>query len=127
MIPIAIHDQSRHTIALAPDQPAEAQIHAASFPVLDGLRDPALEKIQIEVLPSARKAPGHDLRFAIVNRAADQMVPAILQRDDVAIDRISESLQHFAGEHPIMAVQNARTRFDNEAGHWGEWIVIGEL
>src|SRR5205085_8374938 len=69
-----------------------------------------------------RKAAGNDLRFAVVNRAADQPVFSVLQRNDIAIRRVAENLQHLAREHPVVSVQNARPRFDYESGHDG-WNV----
>ena len=45
------------------------------------------------------------------------MVPAILERNHIAIGRISENLQNFGGKHPIVSVQNSRSRFDNDSGH----------
>jgi hypothetical protein len=81
------------------------------------LRDPALEKIDIQILPPPGKPPGHDLRFAVVNRAADQVISSVFQRDDVTVGGTTEDLQNFAGKHPVVAVQNARARFYDEAGH----------
>ena len=117
VIAVAIDDHARQSIALAPDDAAKSRIDPAPLPILHGLRDPALEKIEIEVLPPPRESPGHDLRFAVVNRAADQVISSVFQRNDVAIRRISERLQNFAGKHPIVPVQNSRARFDDEAGH----------
>ena len=45
------------------------------------------------------------------------MVFAVLERNHIAISGISENLEHFAGKHPIVSMQNSRTRFDDEACH----------
>ena len=65
-------------------------------PVFGGLRDAALEEIEIEVLPLSRETTGDDLRFGIVNRTANQTIAPVLQRNDVAIRRFSENLEDFA-------------------------------
>ena len=46
---------------------------------IHGLRNPPLKEIEIEVLAPPGKAPGHDLRFAVINRAAEQSILAILK------------------------------------------------
>ena len=86
-------------------------------PVFDGLRDAALEEIKIEILPLPRETPGDDLRFGIVNRTANQTIASVLQRNHVAIRRISENLEDFARENPIVPMQDARAGFDDEASH----------
>ncbi len=86
-------------------------------PVFGGLGDAALEKIEIEVLPLSRETPGDDLRFGIVNRTADQTIAPVLQRNHVAIRRLSEDFQHFAGKNPVVPVQNSRARFDDDSSH----------
>src|SRR5207249_10770445 len=81
------------------------------------LQNAAPKEIQIQFLPSPREPARNDLRFGIVNGASDQMVVAVLERNHVAIRRISENLEHFAGKHPVVSMQNSRTRFDDKAGH----------
>jgi hypothetical protein len=44
----------------------------------------------------------------------------VFQRDHFAIGWIAKRLQHFAGEHPVVSVQDARARFNDEAGHGEE-------
>jgi len=56
------------------------------------------------------------LRFRIVNGAADQMVFAVLERNHIAIRGVSENLEHFAGKHPVVSMQNSRTRLDDNSG-----------
>jgi hypothetical protein len=117
VLAIAIDDHSRQTVALAPDDAAQPRIYFPPFPVCHGLPDPALEKIEIKILPPPRKTPGYDLRFAVVDRAAQQPILAILQGNHVAISRISERLQHLAGKNPVVPVQNSRARFDDDSSH----------
>jgi hypothetical protein len=81
------------------------------------LRDAPFEEIKIEVLPLSRETPGGDLRFGIVNRTANQTIASVLQRNHVAIGRLAENLKHLAGKNPVVSVQDARARFDDEAGH----------
>jgi hypothetical protein len=45
------------------------------------------------------------------------MIFAVLERNHIAIRRISENLEHFAGKHPIVSMQDSRTRFDDDACH----------
>ena len=123
MIAVAIDDHAGQTIAFAPDQPTELRIHSAARAIFHRLREPARKKIRIEFLPASRKTPGDDLRFGIVNRAAEQPVFSVFQRDDVAVGWIAKDLQHFAGENPIMAMEDAGARFDDEAGHVGRQNV----
>ena len=59
------------------------------------------------------------MRFAVINRAANQMIFSILQRNDVTIDGISERLQDLTGEYPIVPMQDSRARFYDEASHDG--------
>jgi len=61
-------------------------------PVFGGLRDTALEEIEIEILSLSRETPGDDLRFGIVNRTANQTIASVLKRNHVAIRRFSENL-----------------------------------
>ena len=83
----------------------------------DRLLDATLEEIRVKILAASREAPRHDLRFAVVNRAAEEVILAVLERDDIPIGGVAEHLQDLAGENPIVAVQDAGARFDDEAGH----------
>src|SRR5207237_3520031 len=85
--------------------------------VFSGLCDAAFEEIKIEILPLSRETAGGDLRFGIVNRAADQTIAPVLQRNHVAIRRFSENLEDFAGKNPVVSVQDSRARFDNDSSH----------
>ena len=69
MIAVTIDNHAGQAIALTPDEPAKPRINLAARAILDRLLDAALKKIEIEILFSARKTPGHDLRFAVVNGA----------------------------------------------------------
>ena len=120
---IAIHNHPWQPIALAPDHATQPRIHSAPYSIFCRLRDPPLKKIQIEFLFSSRKSPRHDLRFAVINRAPDQPVFSILERNHIAVRRVAKDLQHLARKHPIVPVQDASARFDNKSGHIaeGEW------
>ena len=96
MVAVAIDDHAGQSVALAPDHAAKLIVDLAPFAVFGRLRDPALEEIKIEVLFPPRKTPRHDLRFRIVNRAADQMVLAVFERNHVAVRRFAENFQDFA-------------------------------
>ena len=71
LVAVAIDDHAGQTVALAPNYAAQPRIDTSPRAIFNRLGDSALEKIQIEVLSSPRKAPRHDLRFAVVDRAAD--------------------------------------------------------
>ena len=45
------------------------------------------------------------------------MVPAVLERDDVAVVRRAEDFQDLAAKDPVVPVENARARFNDEAAH----------
>jgi hypothetical protein len=45
------------------------------------------------------------------------MIAPIFQRDDVPVFGLTEDLQHFAAEDPIVPVQNARSRLYNQSRH----------
>ena len=120
MVAVTIDDHAGQAVAFAPDDATKLGVDIASRAIFRRLRDPALKKIQIEILPATRETPRHNLRFAVVDRAADQMIAAVFERDDIAVHRVAEGFQHLAREDPIVAVQNARARFDDEAGHGEE-------
>ncbi len=78
-------------VALAPDDATKLWIDASSRAVFRGLRDPPLEEIQIEILSPPRETPRHNLRFAVVNCAADQMILTVLERDHIAVRRLPKT------------------------------------
>ena len=78
-IAITIDDHAGQTVAFAPDEPAEVGIHAALFPILNGLCDAAFEKIEVEILALPRETARDDLRFGIEDRAAERSVAKIFQ------------------------------------------------
>jgi hypothetical protein len=45
------------------------------------------------------------------------MIFAVLERNHVAIRGISENLEHFTEKHPVVSMQNSRSRFDDDACH----------
>ena len=116
-IAVAIDDHPGQSVALAPDEAAELRIDSAPRSVLDRLRNSPLEEIEIELLSPARKPARNDLRFGVVNRAAEKTVATILERDHIAVGGISKHLQHLAAEHPIVSMKNPRTRFNDKSGH----------
>ena len=117
IVAVTIDDHARQTVAFAPHNAPQFWIDTSPVAIFGSLRDAALEEIQIEILSSSRKTARDNLRFRIVNRAPNQMIAAILERNHVAVDRISENLQDFAGKHPIVSVQNSRARFDDDSSH----------
>ena len=117
IIAIPINDQPGQPVALAPNQAAESRVQAATRSIFDRLRDSALEEIEIEILFPAREPARHDLGFRIIDRAPDQVIPPVLERNDVAVVRPAEDLQDFAPKDPIVPVQNARARFHHQSGH----------
>jgi len=69
----------------------------------------------------SRETPRDDLGFRIVNRASNQTVASVLERDNVAIRRVSENFQDFAGKDPVVSVKNSRAGFDDQSSHDDEW------
>src|SRR4029434_9166394 len=116
-IAVAINNHTGKSVALAPDEAAEPRIDSAPRPVLDSLRNSALEEIEIEPLFSARKAARHNLRPGVVDRASEKAVASILERNHIAVGGISKHLQDLATEHPIVSMQDSRARFDDKAAH----------
>src|SRR6266480_4879346 len=117
IVAVTIDDHARKTVAFAPHHAAQLWIDVSPVPVFGSLRDAAPKKILIKVLPSSRETTRNNLRFRIVNGAPNQMIFAVLERNHLAILGISKNLEHFAGKHPIMSMQNSRTRFDDDACH----------
>ena len=87
MVAVTIDDHAGQPIALAPDKPAKPRIDPAPRPIFHRLRDPALEKIEIEILFPARETARHDLRFGVVDRAPHEVVAPVLERNDIAVLR----------------------------------------
>ena len=117
LVTVAVDDYAGQSVALAPNQAAKSIVYSAPFTIFGRLRDPAFEKIEIKVLLPSREAPRHNLRLGIIDRAADQMIAPILERNNVAVRRFTENLQHFAREYPIVPVENAGPRFDDDSSH----------
>src|SRR6266513_623279 len=117
IVAVTIDDHARKTVAFAPYQAAQFCVDVSPVPVFGSLLDAAPAKIEIEILPSSRETARNDLRFRIVNRAPNQMIFAVLERNHIAIRGISENLEHFAGKHPVVPMQNSRSRFDDNACH----------
>lgn len=76
-----------------------------------------MKEVEIESLFAPGKPASHDLRLRVVNRAADQVIPAVLKRNNVPILRFPEGFQDFAGKNPVVPMENASARFDDKAGH----------
>ncbi len=104
IVAVAVENYPGKPVALAPDDSTQRRIDLSPVAIVRRLRDPAFEKIKVEVLTLPRKSAGHDLGFGIVNRAPDQFVAAVLKRNNVAIGRSPENLQHFAGEDPVVSM-----------------------
>jgi hypothetical protein len=75
---IAVDNYSGQAVALAPDNSPDLWIDLSAVAVFRSLRDPTLEEIEIETLPLPGETAGHDLRFRVVNRAADQLITPVL-------------------------------------------------
>jgi hypothetical protein len=59
-------------------------------PIFDRLRNPALEKIRIQILPVPREPAGNNLRTGIENAHAEELVAPVLDRNDISIRRRAE-------------------------------------
>src|SRR5262249_48164252 len=123
---VAVHDDAGKAVAFAPDDAAKIRPHATPLAILHGLRDATLEKVEVEILPLARKAARGDLRLGIEDGAAEQAVAAVLERDDVAILRIAPGFQDFRGVNPLVSVENARAWSDDDSGHAAHASASGE-
>src|SRR5207253_5244324 len=98
-------------------QTRQRQIDPAAGSVFDRLGNAARKKIEVELLFAPRETPRHDLRFGIVNGAADQVVTAVFERNHVPVVRFSEHLQYLAGKNPVVSVKNPCARFDDKSSH----------
>ena len=78
-----------------------------------------MEKFVIELLFPAGDAAGDDLRIRIVDGGAERAVLEILQADDIAGLGVAVCFFDLGGIDPVVAVENTRARFDNDAGHGG--------
>src|SRR5712691_8703846 len=121
MIAVTIDDHPGQPVALAPNDPAQFWIDPSPVAVVGRLANAAFEKIKIEILPLPRKTARHDLRPGIVNRAPDQTIAAILERNDVAVYWVAEYFQHLARKNPVVSVKNSGPRFDDDSCHGEEW------
>src|SRR5262249_53297264 len=117
VLSIAVDDHAGKTVAFAPHDATQFRFNTPPVTVFGSLHDTAPKEIQIQILPSPRETARNDLRFGIVNGAPDQMIPAVLERNHIAIRGLSEYLEHFARKYPVVSMQNSRTRFDNNSGH----------
>ena len=124
MIAVTVDDHAGQTVALAPDQPAEPQIRSsrrARYSIACAIRRWKKSRSRSCFRRENRRATICDLR--IVNRAPDEVIPAVLERDDIAIVRRAEHLQDFAAEYPVVSVKNARARFDDESRPWCSYVI----
>jgi hypothetical protein len=117
MIAVPIDNHAWQTVALAPDNTTQRWIDVSTIAILGSLLNSPPEEIVIKILPPPREPARDNLRFRIVNRAADQVIFPILKGDNVAVGRISKNFKHFTRKHPVMSVQNARAWFNNDSGH----------
>jgi len=79
IVVVTIKDYAGQAVALAPNHAAKFWIDLSAIAIVGRLRDPALEEIEVEVLPLARKTACYNLRFGIVDRAPNQMVLAVFE------------------------------------------------
>ncbi len=77
MFTVTIDDYSWEPIALTPDNAAKPWIDMSSRAVFGRLCNPSRKEIKVKILFSPRETSGYDLRFRIVDRAADQMILAV--------------------------------------------------
>src|SRR5262249_48624166 len=117
MIAISVDDHTGNTVTFAPYNATQFWIDMSPVAIVGSLRDAAPEEIKIKILPPPREAARDNLRFGIVNGAADQAILTVLERDHIAVRGISKNLQDFTGKHPIVSVQHPRARFHNDSGH----------
>src|SRR5438128_11752048 len=94
-------------------------IYLPSLAIFRRSPNSSFEEIEIEILPPVRKTARHNLRFGIPDRAPKHPVPPVLDRNDVAIGRVTEDLQHLAGKNPVVSVQNPRPRSNDNSSHRG--------
>src|SRR5205807_9219680 len=113
----SIENNPGQSVAFAPDNAMQLGIYLPSLPIFRRLGNSPLEKIEIEILPSVRKTARHNLRFRIPHRAPKHSIAPILNRNNVAIGRITEDLQHLAGKNPVVPVQNPRPRSNDNSSH----------
>src|SRR6476660_2855857 len=71
MIAVAIDDHAGKTVAFAPNDATQIWIDVSPVAILGSLRDAALEEIKVEILPPPGETARQNLRFRIVNGAAD--------------------------------------------------------
>src|SRR5438552_12844239 len=90
MLTIAIDDEAGQSIALAPNHAAKFCIDLSTRPVFRRLSDATFKKVEIEILFPSGKTPRDNLRLRIVNRASNQMIFAIFERDHVAINWLAK-------------------------------------
>jgi hypothetical protein len=92
-------------------------IYFSSLSIFRRQRNSPLEKIEIEILAAVGETARHNLRFRIPDRAPQHSIAPILNRNDGAIGRIAENLQHLARENPVVSVQNPRPRSNDNSSH----------
>jgi hypothetical protein len=59
-------------------------------PIFDRLRNPALEKIQVQILAAPREPAGDNLRTGIEYAHAEELVAPVLDRNNIPIRRRAE-------------------------------------
>jgi hypothetical protein len=47
------------------------------------------------------------------------MVAPVFERNDIAIGWFAENFQYFTAEYPVVAVQDSRSRFNDNSSHAG--------
>jgi hypothetical protein len=62
------------------------------------------EELRIQILTAAGIPARHDLRFGVVDGAAEHPIAAILDRDNIAILGTSKCLEYLGPIDPVMPV-----------------------
>src|SRR5262249_58637632 len=93
IVAVTIHNHAWKTVAFAPHHTTQLCIDLSAVPILGSLRNPAPKKIEIEVLPSTRETARNNLRFGIEDGASNKMTFSVFERNHIAIDGVSETLE----------------------------------
>ena len=116
-IAVAVHDHAGQTVGLAPDEAAQAQIDSGGLARLHRALDASREEVLVEVLAAVGEKAGADLRFGIVNGAAERLSAHILQAHHISRLRITGAFLDFGGIDPHVTVKEACAGLDDECGH----------
>src|SRR5581483_3287360 len=121
IIPIAVENYPWQTVAFAPNYAPNLGKNVSPVPIIIRLCNSAFEKVEIEILPLSRDPACHDLRLGVVDRAPNELVPPVFQRNDISVGRIAKNLQDFTRKDPVVTMKNSRSGFDDHSSHGKEW------